>query len=243
MTSQRLGQYHILEKLGQGAMGEVYRARDSKLGREVALKLLPRAFTNDPDRRARLEREARTLAALNHVNIATIYGFEEAPLVSEPRTERDVATGSPVLAIVMELVTGPTLAERLASGALPIPQALDVARQIAAALEAAHAKGIIHRDLKPSNINLTPEGIVKVLDFGLAKIAEASDAEADGQTLMADRTREGGIVGTAAYMSSEQARGQPVDKRTDIWSFGCVLYEMLAGRSVFGRTRTPSRRS
>jgi Tol biopolymer transport system component len=142
-----------------------------------------------------------------------------------------------VLAIVMELVTGPTLAERLARGALPITEALDVARQIAAALEAAHAKGIIHRDLKPSNINLTPEGVVKVLDFGLAKIADAADAEADhyGQTRMADRTREGGIVGTAAYMSSEQARGQPVDKRTDIWSFGCVLYEMLAGRSAFGR--------
>jgi serine/threonine protein kinase/Tol biopolymer transport system component len=237
MTRQQLGPYHILEQLGKGGMGEVYRARDSKLGREVALKLLPRAFTRDPDRRARFEREARTLAALNHLNIATIHGFEEGPLVGEAHAPNDAAAGVYVHAIVMELVTGSTLAHRLASGALPMVEALDIARQIADALEAAHEKGIIHRDLKPSNIILTPTGVVKVLDFGLAKIAESSDPATglNVQTMVADATREGLVVGTAAYMSPEQARGQPVDKRTDVWSFGCVLYELLTGRPAFGR--------
>jgi Tol biopolymer transport system component/tRNA A-37 threonylcarbamoyl transferase component Bud32 len=230
MSSQRLGSYYLLEKLGQGAMGEVYRARDSKLGRDVALKLLPREFATDPVRRNRFEREARTLAALNHVNIATIHGFEEGPLLREPS---DVAS-APEYAIVLELVTGSTLADKLADGALPISQALDVGRQIAAALEAAHEKGVIHRDLKPSNIILTPAGVVKVLDFGLAKVGEAETSEAEAQTMMADRTEVGTVLGTTAYMSPEQARGQPVDKRTDIWSFGCVLYEILAGRSAFG---------
>jgi Tol biopolymer transport system component len=212
-------------------MGEVYRARDSKLGREVALKLLPREFTNDPDRRSRFEREARTLAALNHVNIATIHGFEEGPLVGE---SGDAARAPTEYAIVMELVAGSTLAHELEAGALPMPKALDVARQIAAALEAAHEKGIIHRDLKPSNIVLTPAGVVKVLDFGLAKIAEGAMSGADAQTQAADRTEVGTVLGTTAYMSPEQARGQAVDKRTDIWSFGCVLYEILTGDSAFG---------
>jgi serine/threonine protein kinase/Tol biopolymer transport system component len=233
MNSQRLGPYYLLDRLGQGAMGEVYRARDSKLGRDVALKLLPRELANDPDRRSRFEREARTLASLNHPNIATIYGFEDGPLVSEPRADHDAAPSE--YAIVMELVAGPTLAEKLESGALTTPQALDVGRQIASALEAAHEKGVIHRDLKPSNIILTPAGLVKVLDFGLAKIAETDTSTADAQTLMADRTQAGTVLGTTAYMSPEQARGQPVDKRTDIWSFGCVLYETLTGKSAFGQ--------
>jgi Tol biopolymer transport system component len=230
MQRQRLGPYYLLEKLGQGAMGEVYRARVSTLGREVALKLLPRGFASDPDRRSRFEREARTLAALNHVNIATIHGFEEGPLVGE---QGDGVSPQPEYAIVMELVTGATLADRIEAGALPITEALDVARQIAAALEAAHEKGVIHRDLKPSNIVLTPAGVVKVLDFGLAKVAEAGAPGAEAQTIVADRTEAGTVLGTIAYMSPEQARGQPVDKRTDIWSFGCVLYELLTGRSAF----------
>jgi Tol biopolymer transport system component/tRNA A-37 threonylcarbamoyl transferase component Bud32 len=231
MGGQRLGPYYLLEKLGQGAMGEVYRARDSKLGREVALKLLPRAFTHDADRRSRFEREARTLAGLNHANIATIYGFEEGPLVADD----GVASGATEYAIVMELVAGSTLAQRLQAGAIKVSAALDIARQIAAALEAAHEKGVIHRDLKPANIAITPAGVVKVLDFGIAKIAERADSHADAQTIMAHGTREGMVLGTFAYMSPEQARGQPVDKRTDIWSFGCVLYELLTGRSAFGR--------
>jgi Tol biopolymer transport system component/tRNA A-37 threonylcarbamoyl transferase component Bud32 len=231
MSSRRLGPYYLLEKLGQGAMGEVYRARDSKLGREVALKLLPRAFTHDSDRRSRFEREARMLAALTHPNIATIHGFEEGQLVGDD----GIAANVPEFAIVMELVEGSTLAQRLETGALPLPTALDVARQIAAALDAAHEKGVIHRDLKPANIAITPTGVVKVLDFGLAKISEAVDSGSGAQTVIADRTHEGTVLGTFAYMSPEQARGETVDKRTDIWSFGCVLYELLTGRSAFGR--------
>ena len=227
----RVGPYEIVSVLGAGAMGEVYRARDSALGRDVAIKVLPSAFTRDPDRVARFEREARALAALNHPNIATIHGRE---------------VGDSGLALVMELVEGPTLAERLAhntrrdgSRGLPLSEALTIARQIAEALDAAHDKGIVHRDLKPANIKITPDGVVKVLDFGLAKLtsrAEDSDAHATGSpTMTASSTREGLVVGTAGYMSPEQARGQFVDKRTDIWAFGCVLYEMLAGRPAFAR--------
>jgi serine/threonine protein kinase len=217
----RLGPYEILEPIGAGGMGEVYRARDSRLGRDVAIKILPRAFSADPERRARFEREARVLAALNHPHIAAIHGFEEADGAG---------------ALVLELVEGPTLADRLSRGALPPADAIAVARQIAAALEAAHEKGIIHRDLKPANIKLTAgDGVVKLLDFGLAKALEPGIAAAPSQspTLTSDGTRVGVILGTAAYMSPEQARGQTLDKRTDIWSFGCVLYEMLAGRRAF----------
>jgi Tol biopolymer transport system component len=193
-----------------------------RLGRDVAVKILPRAFTADPDRLARFEREARMLASVNHPHIAAIYGIEEA---------------GDVRALVLELVEGQTLAERVVQGALPPKEALPLARQIADALDAAHEKGIVHRDLKPANIKITPAGVVKVLDFGLAKPTDDSSAVdlTHSPTLTALNTREGVIVGTAAYMSPEQARGRAVDKRSDIWAFGCVLYEMLAGRSAFGR--------
>ena len=202
-------------------MGEVYRARDTKLGRDVAIKILPRAFTSDPDRLARFEREARMLAALNHPHIGAIYGFEES---------------DGVRALVLELVEGPTLADRLAKGSIPLTELLGIARQIADALDAAHEKGIIHRDLKPANIKITPSGAVKVLDFGLAKAAVGDGATPDltqSPTITVGGTREGIILGTAAYMSPEQARGRAVDKRTDIWAFGCLLYEMLTGRAPF----------
>jgi len=215
----RLGSYEILAPIGAGGMGEVYRARDARLKREVALKVLPDAFVGDPDRMARFQREAEVLAALNHPNIAQIYGVEEH-------------------ALVMELVDGKTLA-----GPLPLETALNYARQIADALEAAHEKGITHRDLKPANIKVTPQGVVKVLDFGLAAIAQTSAGDASNSanspTLTISPTRAGMILGTAAYMSPEQARGKPVDKRADIWAFGCVLYEMLTGRPAFtGETIT-----
>ena len=208
-------------------MGEVYRARDTKLEREVAIKVLPAAFASDPDRVARFEREARLLAALNHPNIAAIHGVEEAPGVT---------------ALVLELVEGPTLAEYLARskhGALPIAESLAIARQIADALDAAHERGIVHRDLKPANIKIRVDGTVSVLDFGLAKAAETAGASLDlsqSPTATVDGTREGVILGTAAYMSPEQARGQGVDKRTDIWAFGCVLYEILTGQRAFPGT-------
>jgi serine/threonine-protein kinase len=227
---QRLGPYQIIAKLGTGGMGEVYRAHDTQLGREVAIKILPVVFAMDPDRLARFEREARTLASLNHPHIAAIYGVEADPS----------GDGVPRRALVMELIEGPTLAERIAGGPLQTAEALTIARQIAEALEAAHEKGIIHRDLKPANIKVTPDGVVKVLDFGLAKAdatpADARHAQADvtnSPTFRTGGTRQGVILGTAAYMSPEQSRGEAVDKRTDIWSFGCVLFEMLAGRSVF----------
>jgi serine/threonine-protein kinase len=208
----RLGNYEILAQIGAGGMGEVYRARDTRLDREVAVKTLPEAFAADPDRMARFEREAKLLAALNHPNIAAIYGVEEH-------------------ALVMELVEGETL-----QGPLPIETALNYAKQIADALEAAHEKGIVHRDLKPANIKITPEDRVKVLDFGLAKALSNDSAPADPQsspTLTMRATLAGVILGTAAYMSPEQARGQNVDKRADIWAFGVVLYEMLTGRTLF----------
>jgi len=226
-TGMRVGPYEVLAELGAGGMGEVYRARDAKLGREVALKILPFIFTSDPERLARFEREARMLAALNHPHIGAIYGFEESESIH---------------ALVLELIDGPTLADRLAKGPIPVTEALGIATQIADALEAAHDKGIIHRDLKPANIKITSAGVVKVLDFGLAKLADPAEAGHDtsktemsaSPTITVGGTRPGMILGTAAYMSPEQARGQAVDKRTDIWAFGCVLYEMLTGRTAFG---------
>jgi Tol biopolymer transport system component/predicted Ser/Thr protein kinase len=207
LIGRRIGSYQILSQLGAGGMGEVYRAKDTKLKREVALKVLPEAFAGDPERMARFQREAEVLASLNHPNIAQIYGIEER-------------------ALVMELVPGKTL-----KGPLPIETALNYAKQIADALEAAHDKGVTHRDLKPSNIMITPAGVVKVLDFGLAAVAPDTPAEA-GATVTMPPTRTAAIMGTAGYMSPEQARGEPVDKRTDIWAFGVVLYEMLTGARI-----------
>jgi Tol biopolymer transport system component len=221
----RLGSYDIVALLGVGGMGEVYRARDTKLGRDVALKVLPEAFTLDPERLARFKREAQVLASLNHPNIAHIYGFEDSGVVH---------------ALVLELVEGPTLAERIAKGPLPAEEAWPIARQIAEALEAAHEQGIIHRDLKPANIKLRPDGTVKILDFGLAKALEPMSAVAGAGvtasptiTSPAVMSGVGVLLGTAAYMSPEQARGKPADKRADIWSFGCVVYEILTGRRAF----------
>src|SRR6202140_4528007 len=202
----RLGACEILAPLGAGGMGEVYRAKDTKLKRDVALKVLPDAFANDPERMTRFQREAEVLASLNHPNIAQIYGLEDR-------------------ALVMELVPGKTL-----KGPLPMETALNYAKQIAEALEAAHDKGITHRDLKLSNLMITPAGVVKVLDFGLA--AQSREHE-EGETLTISPSRPGMILGTAAYMSPEQARGEPVDKRADIWAFGVVLYEMLTGKQAF----------
>ena len=217
----RVGPYRITSRIGAGGMGEVYRARDATLGRDVAIKMLPRILASDPDRLARFDREARMLAALNHPHIGAIYGVEQSE-------------GAP--ALILELVEGPTLADRLAQGPVPLTEALGIARQIADALEAAHARGIVHRDLKPANIKITPKGIVKVLDFGLAKVVTRDEAPRgliQGPIVTTGDTRVGLIMGTPSYMSPEQARGSPVDKRTDIWAFGCVLYEMLAGRTVF----------
>jgi serine/threonine protein kinase len=220
LTGRRLGAYQLLEILGVGGMGAVYRGRDTRLGRDVAIKVLPRIFSTDAQRRARFEREARLLAALNHPHVGAIYGIEESEGVQ---------------ALVLELIEGPTLADRLQRGPVPIAEALIVAHQIADALEAAHERGIIHRDLKPGNIKVKPDGTVKVLDFGLAKAAASADVQHQDfrQTPSAGETREGIIVGTASYMSPEQARGQAVDKRADIWAFGCVLYEMLTGHAAF----------
>ena len=217
----QLAHYEIVEPIGKGGMGEVYRATDSKLGRDVAIKVLPEEFAQDQERVDRFEREARFLAQLNHPNIATLYGLEEHD-------------GQGFL--VMELVEGETLAERITRGPMPIDETIPLFIQIAEGLEAAHGKGIIHRDLKPANIKLTPQGKVKILDFGLAKafVKEfVSDAKAESPTITRERTRAGVILGTTAYMSPEQTRGQRLDKRTDIWSFGCALYEALAGRSAF----------
>jgi serine/threonine protein kinase len=218
----RLGPYEILSAIGAGGMGEVYSAHDTKLGRDVAIKVLPEAFAHDAERLSRFQREAKMLAALNHPNIATIYGLEQSGDTSY---------------LVMELVSGETLADRVnREKAIPIEEALTIAKQIAEALEAAHEKGIIHRDLKPANVRVTPEGKVKVLDFGLAKAFEgdtANDDPSNSPTLSIAATMHGVILGTAAYMSPEQARGKAVDKRTDIWAFGCVLYELLTGKPAF----------
>jgi eukaryotic-like serine/threonine-protein kinase len=219
LIGKSIGVYRITSLLGVGGMGEVYRARDTKLDRDVAIKVLPTAFTADPERLARFEREARLLASLNHPHIAVIHGFEDA---------------SGVPALVLELVEGQTLADRLDKGPVPVRDALVFAREIAEALEAAHEKGIIHRDLKPANIQITSHGRVKVLDFGLAKVSTLNDFEGHNRSRPTDDTRDGMILGTAAYMSPEQARGQIVDKCADIWAFGCVLYEMLTGIAAFG---------
>jgi Tol biopolymer transport system component len=217
----RFGPYEVLSLLGAGGMGEVYRARDLQLNREVALKILPTAFAADPDRVERFKREAQIVAALNHVNIAAIYGFQESDGIH---------------GLVLELVEGPTLADRLAQGPLPLEEALPIALQIADAVEAAHERGIIHRDLKPANVKLRGDGTVKVLDFGLGKVLEAEAVSSDGSmspTMSLAATRMGVILGTAAYMSPEQARGKPADKRSDVWAFGCVLFEMLTGQKAF----------
>ena len=224
---QHLSHYKVLEKIGQGGMGEVYRAEDTNLSREVAIKVLPEQFTKDPQRLARFEREAKLLAQLNHPNIAAIYGFEKAEGVHF---------------LALELVEGETLAKRVAKGPLPVEEALEVCRQIAEGVEAAHEKGVIHRDLKPANVKVTPEGKVKILDFGLAKAFEEEVPEADisqSPTLTEEMTRAGVILGTAAFMSPEQAKGQSVDKRADIFAFGCVLYELVTGKRAFqGETIT-----
>src|ERR1043166_6101605 len=220
----RIGPYEISGLLGAGGMGEVYRAHDARLHRDVAVKTLPASLADDANRLARFQREAQVLAALSHPHIAAIFGLEES---------------GGVRALVMELVEGPTLAERIAAGPIPLDEALRMAREISSALDAAHEKGIVHRDLKPANIKLAPDGRVKVLDFGLAKAIEGDPASgsgsrpADSPTLTLEATRAGMLMGTAAYMSPEQARGKTVDKRGDIWAFGVVLYEMLTGRTLF----------
>ncbi|MGH7340348.1 MAG: LpqB family beta-propeller domain-containing protein, partial [Candidatus Rokuibacteriota bacterium] len=222
LEGRRIGPYQLASRIGVGGMGEVYQARDTTLNRQVAIKVLRPAVANDPDRLARFRREAQVLASLNHPHIAQIHGFEEA---------------DGVRALVMELVDGPTLADRIASGAIAMAEALSIATQIAEALEAAHEQGIIHRDLKPANIKARDDGTVKVLDFGLAKALDTqSGAGVDATsspTLSAHATATGLILGTAAYMSPEQARGRPVDRRADLWAFGCVLYEMLTAQRAF----------
>ncbi len=247
----KLGPYEVVGAIGAGGMGEVYRARDTRLGRDVALKVLPEAFASDAERMGRFEREAKVLAALNHPNIASIYGFEESGAVR---------------ALVMELVEGQTLAEEIDGGfagqvsvtagaglkasatragrrkSMPLDEALGIARQICEGLEYAHDRGIVHRDLKPANVKITPDGVVKILDFGLAKALEGEVATGDpsrSPTMSRLATQAGIILGTAAYMSPEQAKGRSVDRRADIWAFGCVLYEMLTGTHAFdGETVT-----
>ena len=221
-SGTRLGAYEILSPLGEGGMGAVYRARDTGLHRDVAIKVLLPGLASDPDRLTRFSREAQVLASLNHPNIGAIYGLVDAD-------------GGK--ALVLELVDGPTLAERMATGPIAVDDALAVARQIADALDAAHEQGIVHRDLKPANIKIRPDGTVKVLDFGLAKAIEPAGAAATGvtmsPTISLNATMAGFILDTAAYMSPEQASAKPVDKRADIWAFGVVLWEMVTGRRMF----------
>ena len=224
VPGRELSHYRLVEQIGEGGMGVVWRATDTTLGRDVAIKVLPEAFSTDPERMARFEREARMLASLNHPNIAAIYG---------------VGSAGGVRFLAMELVTGDDLAARLTHGPVPVVEALELTRQVAEALEAAHEKGIIHRDLKPANVKVTPDGHVKVLDFGLAKAmeGEASAASASAMsyspTITGPMTAANVILGTAAYMSPEQARGKAVDRRADIWAFGCLLFECLTGRRAF----------
>ena len=223
MIGQKLGPYEVLSKLGEGGMGEVYRARDTRLKRDVAIKVLPAGVATDPERLARFHREAELLASLNHPNIAAIYGLEQADAVT---------------ALVLELIEGDTLADRLARGPMRIADAMAIARQIIEALEAAHGRGVIHRDLKPANIKITPDDKVKVLDFGLAAVVQQNSGVQDvnvthSPTLTMGATRAGVILGTAAYMSPEQATGSAADKRADIWAFGVVLWEMLTGKRIF----------
>jgi eukaryotic-like serine/threonine-protein kinase len=218
MIATKLAHFQITAHLGSGGMGDVYQATDTKLGRSVAIKFLPEAFSHDTERVARFQREARVLASLNHPNIAAIHGVEEI-------------SGRHFL--VMELVQGETLAQKVERGPIELHEALSIAAQVAEALEAAHEKGIIHRDLKPANIKVAPDGKVKVLDFGLAKPSETDSAavsSSNSPTLSMAATQHGVILGTAAYMSPEQARGKAVDKRTDIWAFGVVLCEMITGK-------------
>ncbi len=243
----RLGVYDVLAAIGEGGMGQVWRARDTKLNRDVALKVLPDSFAHDPERLARFTREAQTLASLNHPHIAAIYGLEES-------APSGLGQANVVRALVMELVEGDDLSQRIArlrapgasarQAGIPLDEALPIAKQIAEALEAAHEQGIIHRDLKPANIKVRPDGTVKVLDFGLAKAldpAAASSPEAMNSPTITSpaMTQAGMILGTAAYMSPEQARGKPVDKRADIWAFGCVLFEMLTGTRLFAGDSVP----
>ena len=236
----RIGPFEIIGVLGVGGMGEVYRARDSRLGREAALKLLPDSLASDPERVARFAREAQVLASLSHPNIGGIYGLEES------RTDNRL-----LRALVLELVEGETLADRIARGPIPVDEALPIIRQIAEALQAAHDQTIVHRDLKPANIKITPDGVVKVLDFGLAKLSLPTDAGGrsassselarlaetgldDSPTLTTAATMVGTILGTASYMAPEQAKGRSADKRSDVWALGCVMYEMLTGARPFG---------
>ena len=227
MVGKTISHYKVLEKIGEGGMGEVYRATDTKLNRDVALKILPQQFASDSQRMARFQREAEVLASLDHPNIGQIYGIEEAGQTK---------------ALVLQLIEGPTLADKIAQGPIPVEETLKIALQIAEGVEAAHEKGVIHRDLKPANVKVTPEGKVKILDFGLAKAFEEETPVTDisqSPTLTEEMTRAGVILGTAAYMSPEQAKGKPVDKRADIFAFGCVLYELLTGKRAFeGETIT-----
>ncbi len=229
-SGARLGPYEILSAIGAGGMGEVYRAHDAKLNRDVAIKVLPAALASDPERLARFKREAQVLASLNHPNIAHVYGFETATLPD----------GSTVHFLAMELVEGADLAERLRHGAIPVDETIAIAKQIAEGLEEAHEHGIIHRDLKPANVKVTPDSKVKILDFGLAKAFEgerpsstAKSQLSHSPTMSRHATEAGLILGSAAYMSPEQARGKAVDKRADIWSFGVMVYEMLTGKRLF----------
>jgi eukaryotic-like serine/threonine-protein kinase len=219
----KIGHYEVLSLLGHGGMGEVYRARDTPLKRDVALKVLPATFLRDPERMARFQREAEVLASLDHTNIGPIYGIIDS----------EDSRG-----LVLALIEGPTLADQIALGPLPLDEALAVSKQIIEALEYAHDRGVVHRDLKPANVKITSEGVVKVLDFGLAKVLEdepPASSLSNSPTLTVGHTRPGVILGTAAYMSPEQAVGRPVDRRSDIFSFGAVLYELLTGK------RAPSR--
>src|SRR3954451_15767494 len=228
LIGRRIGAYEVVSLLGSGGMGDVYRARDGRLDRDVALKIVRPVLASDPELMARFEREARVLATLSHPHIAAIYGIEDVP--------DHVGVGVGARALVLELVGGETLADRLArAGApgigLPVAEAIEIASQIVSALDSAHERGIVHRDLKPANVKFTEDQIVKVLDFGLAKTAAPADLS--HSVTITSASRDGVMLGTPAYMSPEQVRGRGVDKRSDIWAFGCVLYELLTGRVAF----------